>query len=215
MSPDTALHSDPDAFFRDHSGAPSLKGPTAVVTAIALVSAVSAALQFQVTAQLFADSPGGSIVQVVQAISLVVALVVPYVIWMLYAGVFHAISVVFDGTGEFTRTLALVGWGFVPSLFGSVVAAVIDFYRFNVQGVDVPAEITQESMQQFQQQIQSGPLVAMAAALGILFTLWSGMLWTFAMKHARELTLRQAALTVVLPVLVSLAFSGWSLVNAL
>lgn len=209
------LLTDPDAFFRRRSDDPSLTGPVAVIVLIAVVSAVSATLQFQAMSGLFADVAGGSIVQAIQAFTIVTTLVGPFFSWLLYAVVFYAISVVFDSDGEFTTTLALVGWGFVPSVFGSLARAVLDYYRISVQGITPPAEVTQESMQQFQQQLQAGPLVALATALGIVFTLWSALLWTFAMKHARSLSNRDAALTVALPVLVSLAFSLWGLVNAL
>lgn len=215
MSSLTALLSDPDSFFRDRRSDPSLKGPVAVVAALALVSGLAAALQFRVLSQLFADLDAGTILLVAQVVTLAVSLVGPFVAWLLYAGVFHAISVVFSGEGSFSTTLALVGWGFVPSVFGSVVGAAVNVYRFNVRGVEVPAEITQASMQQFQRQLQSGPLVAVSAAVGILFTLWAAVLWTYAMKHARDLSLRDAALTVALPALVGVALSVRTLLTAL
>lgn len=89
------------------------------------------------------------------------ALVSPFVGWLVYAAVFHAISVVFDGDGPFPTTLAL------------------------------------------------------GAGLGVLVTLWSAVLWTHALRHARALSFRDAALTVALPALVGVALSVSTLVGAL
>ncbi|QLH84221.1 Yip1 family protein [Halosimplex pelagicum] len=143
----------------------------------------------------------------IQAFTYLFVIAGPFVIWLLYAGLFHAVSVAFGGEGDFSTTFALVGWGFVPSLIGSAVGIPLTYYRFNVRGIDVPSEITQESMQQFNRALQTGPMVALTAALGIVFTLWCAFLWTFAMKHARTLNVREAALTVAVPVLIAVLLS--------
>jgi len=211
-----SLLTDPEAFFGRQGTDPSLKGPLVVVTLIAAVNAVASVLQFRFMARLFENSGMGSgFATAIQAFSFVFVIAGPFVVWLLYAGVFQGISVLFDGDGDFSTTLAFVGWGFVPSVMGSVASMVINYYRFNVRGIDVPSEMSVEAYQQFSQSLQTGPLVALSAALGIVFTLWSAFLWTFGLRHARSLSVRQAALTVALPVLVGLAFTTRTLLVAL
>lgn len=204
----SALLTDPDGFFDRQGSDPSLKGPLVVILAVVAVDAVAAVLQSRFMSRLFEGAgAAGGFLAAIQAFTYIFVVAGPFVVWLLYAGLFHAISVVFDGDGAFSTTAAFVGWGFVPSVLGSVAAAAINYYRFNVRGIDVPAEFTQESMRRFNQALQTGPLVALSAALGIVFTLWSAFLWTFALKHARDLTVRQAALTVAVPVLVAVLIS--------
>jgi len=211
-----SLLTDPEAFFGRRGTDPSLKGPLVVVTLIAAVNAVASVLQFRFMARLFENSGMESgFATAIQAFSFVFVIAGPFVVWLLYAGVFQGISVLFDGDGDFSTTLAFVGWGFVPSVMGSVASVAINFYRFNVRGIDVPSEMTVEAYQQFSQSLQTGPLVALSAALGIVFTLWSAFLWTFGLRHARSLSVRQAALTVALPVLVGLALTTRTLLVAL
>ena len=211
-----SLLTDPEAFFGRRGTDPSLKGPLVVVTLIAAVNAVASVLQFRFMARLFENSGMGSgFATAIQAFSFVFVIAGPFVVWLLYAGVFQGISVLFDGDGDFSTTLAFVGWGFVPSVMGSVASVAINFYRFNVRGIDVPSEMSVEAYQQFSQSLQTGPLVALSAALGIVFTLWSAFLWTFGLKHARSLSVRQAAMTVALPVLVGLAFTIRTLLVAI
>jgi hypothetical protein len=169
--------------------------------------------------QMMADSDAGqgvqTFVQAFQLIGVVIGFVLTYVIWVLWTAIFYGITAVFDGSGGFTTTLKLVGWGFLPSLVGSVINLCINVYRFEIRGFDVPANAGPQAAQQFSQQISSGPLVALSAVLGIVFTLWAGLLWTFAVRHARQVTTRNAAIAVALPILFGLGGSFWSLVNAL
>ncbi|WP_415382611.1 Yip1 family protein [Halosimplex sp. TS25] len=211
-----SLLTDPDEFFRRRVPDPSLKGPAVVVAAIAVVSVVASLLQFQFMSQVFeSGGAGGGFVTAIRAVSLVFSFALPFVFWLLYAGLFHGISALLDGEGEFSTTLALVGWGYVPSVLGSIAGAAVNYYRFNVRGIDVPTEMTMEAYQQFSQSLQTGPLVALSAVLSIVFTLWSAFLWTFALKHARDLTLRQAAITVAVPVGLGLLWTARTLLVAL
>jgi hypothetical protein len=218
-----SLVTDPDSFFRDRRDAPSFAGPVLIITAIAVLGVGSAIVSIRATSelmsQMMAESDAGqgvqTFVQAFQLIGVVIGFVLTYVIWVVWTAIFYGITAIFDGTGKFTTTLKLVGWGFVPSLVGSVLNFFINVYRFEIRGFDVPANAGPQAAQQFSQQISSGPLVALSAVLGVVFTLWGGLLWTFAVKHARQVTIRNAAIAVALPVLFGLGGSFWSLVNAL
>jgi len=219
----STLVTDPNAFFRDRTESPSWVGPALVVTLIAVLGVVSSVVQLRATAelynQIFADAGAGEqftgIFQAFQLVGVVVGFFLTYVLWALYAGFFYGVSALFDGTGDFTTTLKLVGWGFVPSVVGSVISLLVTVYRFEIRGVDVPSEVTAQSAQQLSQQISGGPLVALTGVLGVVFTLWSGLLWTFALKHARQLSTRNAAIAVALPVLFGIGVSAFGIITAL
>lgn len=218
-----SLVTDPNSFFRDRRDDASFLGPALVITAIAVLGVGSAIVSIRATSemmsQIMADSGAGqgaqTVLQAFQLVGVVVGFVLTYVIWVFWTAIFYGITAIFDGTGSFTTTLKLVGWGFVPSLVGSVFNLFINIYRFEIRGFDVPANAGPQAAQQFSQQISSGPLVVLSAVLGIVFTLWGGLLWTFAVKHARQVTTRNAAIAVALPILLGLGGSLWSLVNAL
>lgn len=210
------LLTDPDGFFRDQGTDPSLKGPIVVITLIAVVDALASVLQYRFMSQLFENmGVSGGMATAFQAFSFIFVLAGPFVVWILFAGLFQGISLVFDGDGDFSATLAHVGWGFIPSLFGSMAGVAVSYYRFNVRGMDVPAEMDPQAMQEFMQSMQTDPLVALTATLGIVFTLWSAFLWTFGLKHARNLSVKQAAITVALPVVIGMLIHGRSLLVAL
>jgi hypothetical protein len=218
-----ALVTDPNSFFRDRRDAPSFAGPVLIITLIAILGVISSVISIRGTAgvmsQMISDADAGQSVQTLfqafQLVGVVIGFVATYVIWVVWTGIFYGVSAVFDGSGSFTTTLKLVGWGFVPSVAGSLVSLFITVYRFEVRGFDVPTDAGPQAAQQFSQQISSGPLVALSAVLGLVFTLWAGLLWTFAVKHARQVTTRNAAIAVAVPVLFGLVGSLWGVVTAL
>jgi len=200
--------SSPDEFFRRQASDPGFRGPVVVV----LLAGISAALSGGVTASLVTKampSNASFVGSIVLVTSTVGALVVIFALWLVYAVVLYAISIAFDGEGGFTDTFKLVGWGYVPSILGGVVSAVAMYTV--VQGVTPPHD--PQSIQPFVQQLRSRPAFQVASLLGVVFTLWQGFIWTFAIKHARRLGLREAAITVAIPVGLSVVWSLYNLVG--
>jgi hypothetical protein len=195
-----ALLTNPDAFFERRRESPSLLGPALVVTVVGVVGVVSSYPIVQATLSALPPE-AGAFVTAIQVFSAVFALVATFVIWLLYAVAFHVIgSVAFDASGEFRTTLSLVGWGFVPAVFGAIVGAATNFVVFS--GVRFPQD--PQAVQSFVRELQSRPEFLVSGLVGIVFLLWSAFLWTFAVRHAESLGLREAALTVAGPVTIAL-----------
>lgn len=225
------LLTDPDEFFRERSADPSLKGPLAVVAVIAAIGALATLVQNQTIVQFIelafrnASAQAGEnqsaeeftdlAIQFYLVFSYAIAIVGPFVFWLLYAAVFHAISALFDGEGGFSRTLAFVGWGRVPAAISALVTLAVNFYQFRVRDVTVPTDVSEESVQAFISELQVTELVVLNTALGIVFTLWAAYIWVYGLKHARNLSVREAALTVAVPVAVAVLFSVRSVLTVL
>lgn len=197
---------DPNGFLERRADDPSLVGPVLVVAIVGIVAATSSYLTVQKVAGSFGDGVG-SFVAIGGAIGALSAVFVTFVMWALFAGIFHAISALFDGDGGFRTTLALVGWGYVPSIFSGAISAAALFLA--LQQLTAPTDPA--SAATFQQQLSSHSLIITSSALGLVFTLWQGFIWTFAVKHARKLDLREAVLTVAGPVALSILWSGYNL----
>jgi hypothetical protein len=198
---------DPDAFFASRIDDPNLRGPAAVVLTLGVLGLLSS---IPIMLAMLNAMPGEtqSFFLVGAAFGLGGALVGPFVIWLVYAGVFYAISMLFDASGDFRTTFTLVGWGFLPSILRAVLGAAAMFVL--VQGATVPGD--PQAMASFSAELQSRPLYQVVSLLGVLLTLWSGYVWTYAVKHARGLSVRNAAITVGVPVAVSV---GWTLFSLL
>ncbi|WP_255195836.1 Yip1 family protein [Halorarius litoreus] len=192
---------NPDEFFRQRADDPGMLPPLGILLLIGIIGAAGSVPALQATfAALPQEAQAFSFVGYISAG--VGAIVGPFVRWLLFAGAFQIISaVLYDAeTGSFRDTLALTGWGFVPAIFATIVSAVVAFVVFS--GIAFPADPQQ--IQPFIRELRNRPEFLVASLLGIVFLLWSGFLWTFAVKHVRGLSQREAAITVGIPVAIAL-----------
>lgn len=135
------------------------------------------------------------------------------IVWVVLAAVFHGIAkLLYDGGGSFSDTLAVTGWGYGPKVFGALIGFAVTYYVFAVQGVTVPDATNQQAVQQYAQSIQNRPLFMLSSGVSILFTLWSGYVWTAGISEVHNVEFREAAVAVGIPVGLSIL---WMLFNTL
>lgn len=191
---------------RRRADEPGFAGPAVVV----LLAAIAAVLSGLLLVRAVAASIEGGLGTVLAngGVPLVVGgFVGVFVFWVLFAAAFHVISMAFGGEGDFATTLSLVGWGFLPRIVRGVVTAVGVYLA--LQNVSVPTDPA--AMGPFVQAMQSQSVYLVVSVLGIALILWQGYIWTFAVEHARDLDRREAALTVALPVAVSILWTARTL----
>ena len=142
-----------------------------------------------------------------------------FAVWLILAVIMHGISSFFDGKGSFRRTFEFVGYGFFPSLVGSLITVPISAYYIS------KAEIPKISIAQLQQ----NPSILKAIALSLIpkslvysnlvinlaVTAWSLTIWSFAVKHAREIELKKAFITALIPTALFGIYQVWSLLKLL
>lgn len=192
------LLSDPDAFFEDESDGGGFYGPLAVVVLAGLATAGSTFVLSAVVLNV-----GGGVDTRFLALGLTIggfgSFLGTLFKWLVFAGAFHALSALFDGTNEFRRTVRLIGWGFLPLVFDGAVKTLVIARSAGriVPSTDVVA---------FVHRLHSTTSWDVASLLGIAFLAWAAFLWTFAVRHARDLTLRDAAITVCLPAALAIAW---------
>ena len=131
----------------------------------------------------------------------------------------HGLSSFFGGKGSFRRTFEFVGYGFLPSLFGSAITVPISAYYI------VNTEIPRVSIEQLQQNpnimkslmlsLIPRNLVYSNLIINFAVTVWSLTIWTFAIKHAREIELRNAFICALIAVVLSEIYQIWSIMRLL
>jgi hypothetical protein len=205
MADPIACLTNPDEFFAEYVEESGLVAPALVVVSLALLSGLSGYLVFSQMQQLFTG--GASTIVLVSTV--LGALVGPLIMWLVYAAVFFGLSIVFGGDGGFNSTLGVVGWGFLPQVFLAVLS--LGFTYFALQGMTVPQSGGPQAYAEFARQLQQQPIVRASGVLRVVFLLWQGVLWTYGIKHARELDLRDAAITVGIPVGVMLLWNVYNL----
>lgn len=207
---------DPGRFFEARmQGEPSLKIPALIALVIGLIGAVSTIPMMDLTmAMLPAEMQGLGVLMM--AISAAVAFVGGFLAWIIYGFVFYIVSMIFKGQGSLKRTLEFTGYGLIPQVLGGIIGTYFS-YRL-LSGLHIPPMTSPEQMVEFSENLvtilTTSPLAQIAAIVSILFIVWSANIWIFGMKHARNLSTRDAVLTVGIPVglyilYMLITIAGW------
>ncbi len=187
---------------------PDLKVPALIAMTGALVSALAAYGVLGLYAEMFAASGAGGagmgmFIGLMGAVSAFVGFIVIW--WVIMAGAFYLVSIPFKGSGSFPGTLAVTGFGLVPSIIGNALSAL--FLYLYLPEITVPVvrnlqdpAVIQDAVRELMHEPAMREYTLVSGAITILFLAWSANIWIFGMKHARKLDTRSACITVLVPV---------------
>jgi hypothetical protein len=144
---------------------------------------------------------------IIAASTILGALLGIFVFWAIWTGVFYLISSIFKGRGTFKRTLEFIGYGYLPQIFGSVLTVIIAIqYIPKVIVPEITSAATQDPqlIQEAAKNLMHDPammeMTQIISIISIVFLIWSANIWIFGMRNARQLSVRDAALCVGIPV---------------
>ncbi|WP_132057000.1 Yip1 family protein [Halorussus amylolyticus] len=109
--------------------------------------------------------------------------------WPLYAVALHVASAAFGGTGSFADTLAVAAWGMVPSAVVAVVG--LGLLYTGLGGIDLATSNPERLASQIESMSQRAQ--GDTALLSLVGACWQGYVWSFGLKHARDLPTGAAA----------------------
>lgn len=196
----------PERFFSSLEGKePDLRIPAAIAIVGAIIAAIAGYAMSGLYAELYAGVAEGmgSLMGIIMAVSAFIGFLVMW--WLVMAVAFFLISLLFKGRGKFTHTLANTGYGLVPVIIGSVVTTLVFLSYLPrivvpvIRNIQDPAVI-QEAMQELMHDPAMMEYTWVSMAISALFLLWSANIWIFGVKQARNITLKQACITVAIPV---------------
>jgi hypothetical protein len=206
------LVTDPDSFFGSRAENPRLLVPFGIVLLAAILAAVAAyivpnvagqALQqaAQQQGQQFNQSTVQAVSSIFGTLTTVFSFIGAFISWIIYSIVFYLIArFAFSGDGSLGNTFAFTGWGFVPTVIGNIISVIATYYVF--AGVTLPENA--EAASEILTQLQSDPALLVATLIGLVLLLWSGAIWMYAMRHLHDISLRNAAITVWIPVIIDI-----------
>jgi hypothetical protein len=203
----------PDAFFQDLiTKKESLGKPAVIIVAAGIAAGAYACLVGGLTAEMMAGIMAGMETIIVLS-AFFGALFFTFIFWVLWSGVIFAISVVFKGNGSFKRTMEIVGYGYLPQVVGLLINSMVA-YLF-IPAVNVPTlsaaavqdpELIQEATKALMHDPSMMALTQITSVVSIVFLVVSANIWIFGLKHARGLSLRDAAICVSAPVIVYIIY---------
>lgn len=210
MTPYRNLILDPQQFFDQESRNPRLLPPvlTVLLTGI-LLNIATVLLLPHLTRTL--PSENQMLATVITLLGVTGSIIGTFVLWFIYAGAFHTISVYFDGEGDFRTVFLLTGWGFFPLILNGLFAALT--IQYTLQGITVPQDPAH--LDNFIRSLKFETPILFSSMLRVAFLAWQTVIWTFAVKYSRNLTIRESIVTASLPVLITFAYNLYELYGVL
>lgn len=203
----TEIFSNPDTFFQDlMNGKEDLRIPSLIVIAGGVVAAAYAYEVGGLTGQLMEKLMAG--MGTIIAVSAIAgALIGTLLFWVIWSGIFFAMSSLFKSKGSFRRTMASVGYGYLPQVAGTLITFIISLvYIPKVKVPEISAaalqdpQMIQEAIKALMHDPAMMELAQITSVITIVFLLMSANIWIFGLKHARALPIRDAAICVLVPV---------------
>jgi hypothetical protein len=165
------------------------------------------ALAFQSVAVYYALGPRANDLNNAITVEVIIGFGTSIVLWLIFTGVFSVLMRLLTSRIRFGRLFKLVGWGFVPFVFAGLVWSAGRYFAF--QGQTVPDGVRvgvlsseREALQSITAGVTGDPVLVATTAVGCVFVLLSGYLWSFAVEYSSDLNRRRATLIAGVPVVL-------------
>jgi hypothetical protein len=183
-----------------------------------IVSAINAYLIGGVTGKMMAGLMPG--MESIIAISTIIgAFLGIFVFWVVWTGVFYLVSLIFKGQGTFKRTLEFVGYGYLPQIFGAILTSIVVLQyipkiivpRITSAAAQDP-QLIQDAIKALMHDPAMMEMTQITLLISIVFLLWSANIWIFGIQKARNLSTRDSALCVAIPVVGYILYLVYTMV---
>ncbi|AYK15814.1 MAG: YIP1 family protein [Methanosarcina sp.] len=204
---------DPNSFFREKLGNEvSLKYPLLIILVMAVLTVSSSIVVMNNLQDSFSSGMDSSMSSSVMS-SIIGGVAIggfigTFLYWVILAGILYSISYVFKSKGSFKRTLEFTGYGFVPQVFSSLVGLIVMYIMLS--STDLSSQDSIFMGQGVEQMFSNNPLFYTSQIIGILCLLLSGYIWIFAILHARNMSYKNAAITVGIPIGLAIVIQIYS-----
>ncbi|MEI7434468.1 MAG: Yip1 family protein, partial [Methanomicrobiales archaeon] len=157
-------------------------------------------------------SAGAGMGEIVAVSTVIGAIIFTILFWLIGSAIFYLISMAFKGTGGYNRTLEFVGYGFIPQIFGSLLTLIMAVYYLPMVKVPVVNSFTdpvviQNAVTRMMHDSAMMEFTKVSAIIAIIFLIWSANIWIYAIKYSRNLTIKHAAITILIPVIIYIVYT--------
>ena len=139
-----------------------------------------------------------------------------FLIWIILTGLFYGLSIPFKGQGSFKRCLEVTGYGYMPQIIGSVISVIVAIMyvpKVVVPGISAAAmqdpQVIQDAVKALMHDPAMMEMTQVITVIWIVFFLWSANSWIFGIKYARNLSMRDAAICVSIPVFLTVLIKAY------
>jgi len=211
------LITDPDKFFEELKRKEiKIRKPMVIVIVLGLVMSVYQYFLINKLSQAFPSEIARYFI-VSTYIGIIGSFIGVFATWLIIAVIMHGLSSFFNGKGSFRRTFEFTGYGFLPSLIGSaIIVSMSLYYMFQAEIPKISIEQIQQNpdiMNEIMLSLIPKDLVYSSLVINLAVTVWSLVIWSFAIKHAREIEFKKAFICALIPTVILGIYQLWSILE--
>ncbi len=214
------LISDPNRFF-EKLAEKEVKLLKPVLAVILPMSILGGIYQYVISMKLAEAFVGdvAFVFKLVAYLGVVFALITSFVSWLILTLIMFALSALFGGEGSFRKTLESVGYGFFPFLISSLIKTPLTVkYALEAELPKISMNTIKENPEAVDLVVKSllpSEVIYSSAVINVAATVWAVVMWSFALKHSRNLEFRKAFVSASLPAVLYTAYQLWTLLRLL
>lgn len=183
--------------------------PVLIILLTGIISGISAFIIAGKTAAAFIPEGMEGIAVIASAIGFVGGLIGTFIYWLIWIIAFLIMLYILKGQIPFKRLAEIVGYGFIPQIFGGIVGVAI--IMTSLPELVVRSAIDPQAIELAVKEFSmSAPMMAVSF-ISIIFTLWSANIWLFGIKECSGIEFKKAALCVGIPLIIYVVLSVGSL----
>jgi len=192
--------SDPKNTLNRIAEEPIIEEAVVIVGVYALLASVAAYIQsYKITYVFEGFNNIPSSMQFLMTVSVIVgALIAPFIIWFIVAGVIHLLSLAAGGEGRFyPQVITIAGFSMLPMIFNGIISIGL-FSLIEPQTIIIslanPADMNE---------IYSNPSFIVSGLAGIIIQIWSSIILYFGIQSSHKLSSNSSVIIAAIPLLFS------------
>ena len=192
--------SDPKNTLNRIAEEPIIEEAVVIVGVYALLASVAAYIQsYKITYVFEGFNNIPSSMQFLMTVSVIVgALIAPFIIWFIVAGVIHLLSLAAGGEGRFyPQVITIAGFSMLPMIFNGIISIGL-FSLIEPQTIIIslanPADMNE---------IYSNPSFIVSGLAGIIIQIWSSIILYFGIQSSHKLSSNSSVIIATIPLLFS------------
>ena len=199
--------SEPKKIMNDISEQPMIEEAVMIIGIYAILTAIAAYIQSYKIIYNFEglDNMPYSMQSLMTIITMVGALIAPFITWIIVTGVIHFLSLAAGGEGKFyPQMMTIMGFSMLPMIFNGIISiglfSMIEPQTINISTAN-PAAM---------KELYTNSYLLVSMLVGMIIEVWSTIILYFGIMSAHKLSSNSSAIIAAIPLIFSVISLIWS-----
>lgn len=197
--------SEPKKNMNSISEQPMIEEAVMIIGVYAILTAIAAYIQSYKITYIFEgfDNMPSSMQSLMTVSTIVAALIIPFIIWIIVTGVIHLLSMAAGGEGKFyPQMITIIGFSMLPLIFNGIISIGL-FLMMEPQTINITDPLAMK-------ELYSNSYFIAPMLVGIVIDVWSTIILYFGIMSAHKLSSNSSAIIASIPLLFSVISLIWS-----